>query len=68
MEQKKEIDTIQVLRSVRVHDIAVFDLGGAIIGTEIIFRLLGAPKYWGAFAAIPIGMVTHRVLGIKTKL
>ena len=67
-QQKKEIDTLQVLRSVRVHDIALFDLVGAVLGTEIVFRWLGAPRYVGAVASIPIGMATHRMLGIKTKL
>lgn len=68
MNQKKDIDTIQVLRSVRVHDIALFDFVGAIVGTEIVFRWMGAPRYVGAVMSIPIGMATHRLLGIKTKL
>ena len=59
---------IAVLRSVRVHKIALFDLGGAIIGTEIVFRWLGMPKYTGAVMSIPIGIVVHKALGIKTQL
>ena len=67
-QQKKEIDTLQVLRSVRVHDVAVFDLVTSIVGCELVFRYFGAPKYTGAILSVPIGMATHRMLGIKTKL
>ena len=67
-QQKKEIDTLQVLRSVRIHDIALFDLVTSIVGCELVFRYFGAPKYTGAVLAVPIGMATHHVLGIKTKI
>jgi hypothetical protein len=68
MNQKKDIDTIAVLRSVRVHKIAVFDLVGSVVGCEIVFRWFGAPRYLGAVSSIPISIVVHKALGIKTQL
>ena len=73
MEQKKmsNVDTqhmITALRSVRVHKIALFDLVSSVVGCEIVFRWLGAPRYTGAVMSIPIGIATHRLLGIKTQL
>ena len=35
------------LRSFRIEGISVFDLTFAVIGTEIVFRWLGLPKYSG---------------------
>jgi hypothetical protein len=71
--QEEERDgIISNLRRHRVNspfgDIAVFDLVGAVVGTEIVFRYFGASPYVGAVAAIPIGAVVHRAMGIKTKI
>lgn len=67
-QQKKEIDTLEVLRSVRINGVAAFDLVTSIVGCELVFRYFGAPKYTGAVLAVPIGAVVHRVVGVKTKI
>lgn len=67
MNQEQE-SVITSLRKYRVHDIAVFDLVGAVVGTELVFRWFGASPYVGAVAAIPLGAVVHRVIGVKTKI
>ena len=55
------------LRSIRLSDIALFDIITATWGMYIVGDYFGYPKL-GASLTIPIGMIVHRVIGIKTKL
>ena len=61
-------DVLTELRSFRIEGISVFDLTFAVVGTEIVFRYLGLPKYSGAISAVPIGVAVHYALGIDTPL
>jgi len=59
---------INDLRKPRIAGIALFDLILAIVGTALIFEYFGYTKTQGALFAIPIGIVTHYILGIDTTL
>lgn len=60
--------TLSEIRSVRVFDLALFDLLLAFIGTEYVFRYLGASPYVGIILAVFIGIIIHYWLNIPTTL
>lgn len=62
------MEIITWLRSWRIMNIALFDLVTSIIGTELLFRHFLKVKWLGAALAIPIGMIVHRLIGVKTQL
>jgi hypothetical protein len=59
---------IQTFRKPRIYGIALFDLILAIIGTEILFRYMGATAYLGVILAVPIGVLVHYFGGFDTTL
>lgn len=60
---------IDTLRSLRVADIALFDLIGSIVGMRVLAKAV-APQYTTHFmvAAVPLGVVVHYALGVNTTL
>jgi hypothetical protein len=62
-------DTITQLRKYKIHNIALFDLVGSVIGMEIIFRYFQiGPNYTGSLLAVPIGIVSHKLFNVNTEL
>lgn len=59
---------IKNLRTPRFFGIAIFDLVGSMIATEFITNKLEYPRGTGIILALPIGIVVHKTLGIKTAL
>jgi len=63
------MDTIQQLRSYRVHNIALFDLVGSIVGVGWLNERFGTGSFMhGAIAAIPLGIVAHYAWGVPRPL
>lgn len=59
---------IKSLRAPRIFSLAIFDLVLAVILTGYAFEYYGGTFTQGMLWAVPIGVVTHLVLGIDTKL
>lgn len=68
MDNNNNFNIILELRKYRIHDIALFDLISAVIGTEIIFRYFNMPQYLGAVSSIPLGIIVHKLFNIDTEL
>ena len=63
------METIQQLRSYRVHNIALFDLVGAVVGTGWLNERFGTRSFMhGAIAAVPLGIVAHYYFQVDTEL
>jgi uncharacterized membrane protein YqjE len=63
-------DIIKELRKYRIGGLAIFDLVFAIIGMVLLAGWLGYKEYrwYAGLAAVPIGIIVHRLFGIKTTL
>lgn len=59
---------VTALRSVRVGRFAVIDFVAALWGTAWMAENLGFSRTTGLMAAIPLGLVTHALLGVRTPL
>lgn len=63
-------DTIKELRRYKIGGLAIFDLVFAIVGMVLLAGWLGYKEYrvQAALLAIPVGIVVHKLLGVKTAL
>ena len=59
---------IKKLREPRIFEIAIFDLLSSFIGMALIFHYMGWGWQLGVALAIPVGILSHYVLGIDTTL
>lgn len=59
---------IKQLRSYRISEMALFDIIASVIGMIWLSSYIDISKLNAALLAIPIGVITHWVLGINTEL
>ncbi len=59
---------LETLRTPKIGPFAVFDTATALAGMWIAAPYLGISRRRALWATIPIGVVTHAVLGIDTPL
>lgn len=55
-------------RDYRIANIAIIDVVVSVVGMEYIGQRMGYQPGLGALLAIPLGIVVHKTLGIKTEL
>lgn len=59
---------IQTLREPKIGPFAVFDITTALAGMWILAPHLGVSRERALWAAVPVGVATHALLGIDTPL
>jgi hypothetical protein len=62
------VSLIKTLRGPKIGGLAVFDLASAFAGMWLLAPKLGISRERALWAAVPVGLAVHQVLGIETPL
>lgn len=62
------MDIINTLRKPKLYNIAIFDLGGTLIGAYVLADYMDGNPYEYMAMAIIAGIIVHKLLGINTAL